>query len=282
MFESFPKPNKIQRNNLYYMKETTKELPFKKLNFNPQTFINYKYSSNVLMLMDKKRNNIDSYENKTNSFKKENRDYIFSLNLRKIKLKPLNKNRSNSQLMPKKYSIVIPSQKTTQDLMKYNMSNTHNTLLNYYHKNNRNVKVINFAKNNANENINCVLNSSDRNPNHTFNKSLINNSSGSALQNDGGLNNNTNDDGGNLLSNQYIKTNIEKTQTSSQAKKQNANMKKSKKSVELQYEAEMMNIKLPHNLKYFAEHLFKGHQIDKDSKRKTSSGRIIGNRRKFS
>jgi hypothetical protein len=48
-------------------------------------------------------------------------------------------------------------------------------------------------------------------------------------------------------------------------------MQKPKKNVELQYEAEMMNIKLPHNLKYFAEHLFKGYQIDKDSKRKTSS-----------
>ena len=114
-----------------------KRIPLKDLNFNPLSFISYKYSPKTLMLMNRKKIHLEDNENllnsKNNSPHINNEDkieYIYSINTKKIKLKPLNKSRSCSQLIPKNDDIFIPSQKTSQELINYNMSNTHNTLLN--------------------------------------------------------------------------------------------------------------------------------------------------------
>ncbi len=267
---SLSKNYKMRRNTLYSTLETNKELPFKHIIFNPQSFISHKYAGKNLLEKkiknkDNKIGNIENYENSNNTYKKDNQDFIYNLNSRKIKLKPLNKNRSSSQLIPKKYSVLMPSQKITQDLVRYNMLNTHNTLLNYYHKNKRNIKIINFVRNNAKEIIDSV-----KNQIHTYNKSSFNNSSCQVFQNDVIRNNNTNDESSNPISNLYLKTNDDKTKPSC-TKKQAANLQKSKKNIELIYESELIDKKMPHNLKYFADHLFKEYQIDKISKGKNLS-----------
>lgn len=259
---SFPKINKYYKSNiiegttLYSLKESNRDIPLKQLNFNPISFISYKYSPKTLMLMDRKRHYLDKISNNIkkndNSNIKDNREYIYSMNTRKIKLKPLSKNRSSSQLLPRNDDILIPSKKTSQDLINYNMSNTHNTLLNYCHKNNRNLKIINFIRNPGDQNY--ISNSMDQN--HSLSKSSTHL--------------NINNESTNPLSNQYIKTNIENKKTSSGKKKIISKMSKSKKKIELMYESEMFTKKLPHNLRFFANNLFKEEKNNKQNKEKST------------
>ena len=260
---SFPKINKYYKSNiiegktLYSLKESNKDIPLKQLNFNPISFISYKYSPKTLMLMDRKRNFLDKMSNNIkkndNSNIKDNREYIYSMNTRKIKLKPLNKNRSSSQLLQRNDDILIPSKKTSQDLINYNMSNTHNTLLNYCHKNNTNLKIINFIRNPSDQNY--ISNSMDQNHSLSRSSTYLN----------------INNESTNPLSNQYIKTNIENKKTSSGKKKVALKRSKSKKKIELMYEAEMFAKKLPHNLRFFADNLFKEDQNKQNKEKSTPS-----------
>lgn len=180
--------NKIHGKTLSPLKESNKTIPLKQLDFNPLSFISTKYSPKTLMLMNRKKKNLDEkFRNaKNNSVilsKKDKIDkieYIYSMNTNKIKLKPLNKNRSCSEIFQRKDDIYVPSKKTTKELIKYNMSNTHNTIFNNYHKNHRNLKIINFIRTNSFE-PNIISKSMDKSL--SIDKSL-NNNSGRISQNE--------------------------------------------------------------------------------------------------
>ena len=125
-------------------KEDSKNLQFKQLNFNPTSFFIEKYSREIPGITNNQKlfNEIVKSEKKNNNY---------NMARKKLKLKPLNMNRSNfgTNFHPKVDDIMIPSTKTTQELIDYNKANTRNTLLNYYHKNNKNMKIINFVKTNS-------------------------------------------------------------------------------------------------------------------------------------
>jgi len=131
-------------------KEENKNIHFKQLNFNPTSFFAEKYSQDIPNIINKKKiiNDIVKSDKKDNN---SNINLNNNLTRKKLKLKPLNMNRSNFSTIfhPKVDDILIPSNKTTKDLVDYNKANTHNTLLNYYHKNNRNIRIINFVKTNS-------------------------------------------------------------------------------------------------------------------------------------
>ena len=131
-------------------KEENKNINFKPLNFNPTSFFAEKYSQDIPNIINKKKiiNDIVKSDKKDNN---SNINLNNNLTSKKLKLKPLNMNRSNFSTIfhPKVDDILIPSNKTTKDLVDYNKANTHNTLLNYYHKNNRNIRIINFVKTNS-------------------------------------------------------------------------------------------------------------------------------------
>ena len=242
-------------------------IPFKSLNFNPLTFISDKYAQKTLLMMNESRMNLAEIKerNKKCNKIKDNREIIYPMNTSKIKLKPLNKNRSCSHLNSKFDDILIPSFKTTQDLINYNLSNKHNTLLNYYHKNNRNVKIIKFTKyfkdfNEYNSKNYNTVNKSDilyKNSNSVSHNDistfLNNNESLNALPS---KNSKVNNDYQKVLN----QTKITLSKTKSQ---QNINNKKAK----LDYESEILGKKLPHNLRFFHENFFGNKKKIEDIKR---------------
>ena len=260
------KENKKQGKILTPLKNKNKNIPLKELNFNPLSFISYKYSPKILMLMNRKNDNF--YHNYGNTMnKRDNKEFIYSINTNKIKLKPLNKNRSCSQLFPKKKEeIFIPSHQTTQELINYNKSSAHNTLLNYYHKNHRNLKIINFIKTNSFD-ANYISNSINKS--NSLNKSLYNNSS-SKNETITDLNK-KNDDNLNHELNKNIKIVVENKNTSTinTQKIKRRNLNKNKKNID--YESEIYSKKLPHNIRFFAEHFFKEEKKENNKTRKISS-----------
>ena len=137
---------KNNQNILIPKKEENKNVHYKKLNFNPISYFSKKYTQDINKFIKKK----NIYENITNNNRneKEIMNYNF-LTRKKYKLKPLNMNRSNFNIKInyKIDDILIPSNKTTKELIEYNKANMHNTILNFYNKNNRNLKIINFVKN---------------------------------------------------------------------------------------------------------------------------------------
>ena len=176
---------------------------------------------------------------------------------KKLKLKPLNMNRSNlvTQFHRKIDDIVIPSNKTTQELIYYNKTNSHNTLLNYYHKSNRNLKIINFIKTNSfdqNNNTNLNLSNKKFSSNESFNNNI---SISSNVQN-----NNTkieNEVQPLIKNNQKQKSILETGVQGVPLFKQRKNFRKST-SID-KYEAEILakkNIKFPRNLQYFHNRFF--------------------------
>ena len=126
-------------------KEENKNIHFKILNFNPSSYFLEKYSSEFTNGLNKKKIFIYNYRNNLKDNKTINKSNSAG---KKIKLRPININKANYRTIfqPKVGGILIPSKKTSKDLVDYNKSNAHNTLLNYYHRNNRNVKIITFVK----------------------------------------------------------------------------------------------------------------------------------------
>ena len=272
------KLNKIQGKTLSSLKESNKAIPLKQLDFNPLSFVSTKYSPKTLMLMNRKKNHIDEkFKNtKNNSVilnKNDKIEYIYSMNTNKIKLKPLNKNRSCSEIFPRKDDIFIPSKKTTKELINYNMSNTHNTIFNNYHKNHRNLKIINFIRTNSFV-PNIISKSMDKSL--SFDKSL-NNNSGRISKNEISEYINQNFDFPNHLSNIKNKNTIlDNVNISSYLQEENPiKIKKNEKKItknkttQIDYESEILLKKMPHNLKYFANNLFEEEKRLKNKKEKT-------------
>ena len=192
---------------------------------------------------------------------KENRKNIFSVNINKIKLKPLTKSSSCSQLFQRCDDICLPSNKMSQDIIKYNLSNMHNTILNYYHKNPRNQRIINFVRVNSfnpNNNPNNISNS--MNKNISLNKTSYNNSA-QLSKNEIMHNNIKNDkDSANSSSNFNIKNNVNYPNISSIPKEDNSNIrintKKNKNQKKIDYELEKIDRRYAHNLRFFSNKLF--------------------------
>ena len=275
--KNFYNKQKFQGKILSPLKGKNKNIPLKNLNFNPLSFFSYKYSPKTLMLMNLKKFNfeendnlLDSKNNNPNINNEDKIEYIYSINTKKIKLKPLHKNRSCSQLIPKKDDIFIPSQKTSQELINYNMSNTHNTLLNYYHKNHKNLKIINFIRTNS-----CEQNhlSSSMNKSASLNKSLFNNS-GLNSRNEISTHFNQNNDTFNPTS-KSMKNTIDNQNISyfpKEKKKIDGITKKTKKKnkIKIDYESEIYSKVLPHNLRFFANHFFDEEEKKQKINRKNS------------
>lgn len=267
--ESSFKKNKKQWKTFTPLRGVQKNIPFKNLNFNPMSFFINKYSPKTLMLMNRKNINYEdnlgrNEKNRTIIENKDNREYIYSMNTKKIKLKPLNKNRSCSQFLPNNEDIIIPSNETTKEIINYNKSSAHNTLLNYYHKNNRNLKVINFIKTNSFQNNNFP-NSFTKN---SLNKSLNNNSyyisknemSTNINQKSETLNQPTNEN--NPLMNLSPQPKKPKTISKINAKKlQNKNF--------IDYKLEKLSKKMPHKLSFYADYFFK----EENEKEKSTSNK---------
>jgi len=157
-------------------KEENKNIHFKPLNFNPTSFFAEKYSQDIPNIINKKKiiNDIVKSDKKDNN---SNINLNNNLTRKKLKLKPLNMNRSNFSTIfhPKVDDILIPSNKTTKDLVDYNKANTHNTLLNYYHKNNRNIRIINFVKTNSfDKNYGLNLTNKFVSSNESYNNNITN------------------------------------------------------------------------------------------------------------
>ena len=169
-------------------REENKNFKFKQLNFNPVSYFEEKYSKEDKNITNKS----NLYEHIAKSNKKENENINYNLTKKRLKLKPLNINKTNranynGQLLPKIDDILIPSNKISQELIDYNKANARNTLLNYYNKNKGNRKIINFIKTNSfiqNQNINQT------DKIDLSNESIINNNSNSI--NIPNINNNTN------------------------------------------------------------------------------------------
>ena len=262
--KNFYNKKSLQGKTLSPLKRQNTNIPFKDLNFNPLSFISYKYSPKTLMLMNRKKINLEDKENLLNSKKntpninnEDKIEYIYSINTKKIKLKPLNKNRSSSQLIPKNDDIFIPSQKTSQELINYNMSNTHNTLLNYYHKNHKNLKIINFIRTNS-----CDPNylSSSMNKSDSLNNKSIFNNSRNISRNEISTHFQNNDtfsplsktiknptDNISYFPKEYQKIGCVTTKK---------NKQKNKNRLIIDYDSEIYSKVLPHNLRFFANHFF--------------------------
>lgn len=273
--ENIFKDNKIKGKTLSPLKVPNKNISLKPLNFNPSSFVSYKYPPKTLMLMNRKKINLnDNFGNSKNiSFlnnidkDKDKREYIYCINTKKIKLKSLNKNRSCSQIFPKSDNIFFPSGQTSQDIINYNMLNTHNTILNNYHKNPTNFKIINFVKTNS---FNPNNDSITMNKNISLNRSSYNISC-HASKNEI-INNNQKFDCLNPILNIDIKNNINYPNISSVLKEENTNTKcntkKNKKKIKIDYELDMFDKKFAHNLKFFSNKLF---EEDKNKRKKTIS-----------
>ena len=272
-YDTPPKVEKVDKKEgktVSSLRKIKNNIPFKSLNFNPLAFISDKYAQKTLLMINKNRMNIGEINEKNKRNKKsnkikDNREYIYPMNTSKIKLKPLNKTKSCSHLNSKFDDILIPSFKTTQDIINYNISSKHNTLLNYYHKNNRNVKIIKFTKyfrdfNDYNNHNYNTVNKSD----------ILYKNSNSVSRNDISTFFNKNDSI-NALPSKYSKINNDNKKVLNQTKmtiskansQQNIDNKKSK----LDYEAEILGKKLPHNLRFFHDNFFKNKQKVEDIKR---------------
>lgn len=234
-------------------KEENKNIHFKQLFFNPTSYFRNKYTLNNPKIT--RKNGLFDNINKNNI--NENEKINYNLTRKKLKLKPLNMNRSNlvTQFHRKIDDIIIPSNKTTQELIYYNKTNSHNTLLNYYHKSNRNLKIINFIKTNSfdqNNNTNLNLSNKKFSSNESFNNNI---SISSNVQN-----NNTkieNEVQPLIKNNQKQKSILETGIQGVHVFKQRKNIRKST-SIE-KYEAEILakkNIKFPRNLQYFHNRFF--------------------------
>ena len=283
------KVNKIQDKTLSPLKEPNKTIPLKQIDFNPLSFISTKYSPKTLMLMNRKKKNLDEKFRKTknnsviiNKKDKDKIEYIYSMNTNKIKLKPLNRNRSCSGIFPRKDDIFIPSKKTTKELINYNMSNTHNTIFNNYHKNYRNLKIINFIRTNSFD-PNIISKSMDKSL--SLDKSL-NNNSGRISQNEISEHINRKFDPTNHLSSTKNKNTIQDNPNISSCLQEenpiiikiNDKIKKTKnKTTQIDYESEILLKKMPHNLKYFANNLFEEEKRRNNKKEKTLYKKINRN-----
>lgn len=157
-----------KKNFLMNKKEERKNIHFKELHFNPSSYFREKYSNAIPKIINKKKTSDDIVK----SSNKVNNDY--HLTRKKLKLKPLNMNRSNmgNHFHPKIDDIIIPSNKTSQELIDYNKMNSHNTNsfeqnndLNFTNKilsssesfNNINTNSFNNQNNNNQENQEKVL-----------------------------------------------------------------------------------------------------------------------------
>lgn len=279
--QKITKVDKMQGKTITSLKKIKKEIPFKSLNFNPLSFISHKYSPKTLMIMNTKKSNFLEKSRNRNNINtlnknlKDNREYIYSMNTSRIKLKPLNKNNSCSQLYTKNENILIPSYKATQDIINYNLSNTHNTLFNYYHKNNSNVKKIKIVKylNNLKE-PNHFSNSVDKS--FTSNKTLCKNSyiisqnEKSTYVNNNSLNNNEILNN-NPLTNKYIKIDNKRISYPSRhiINKLINNHNLNSNINKLDYAAEIFGKKLPHNIRFFHNHFFR--EQNKEENKKANS-----------
>ena len=264
---------KKQGKTLTPLKGPNKNIPLKELNFNPLSFISYKYSPKTLMLMNRRKANLDENLGNTKNIinKNDNREYIYSMNTKKIKLKPLYKNRSCSQIFQKNEDIIIPSHKTTQELINYNKSNAHNTLLNYYHKNHRNLKIINFIRTNSFDG-NYISNS--MNKSNSLNKSLYNNNNSIHIsKNEIFTDLNQKNDNINLESkkNNNIVLENKNISTINTQKENKINKKKPKNKINIDYESEIYSKKLPHNIRFFADHFFKDEKKENNKNGNISS-----------
>ena len=158
-------------------REENKIFKFKQLHFNPVSYFEEKYSREDKNIT----NNSNLYDHIAKSNKKENENINYNLTRKRLKLKPLNMNRTNranncEQILPKIDDILIPSNKISKELIDYNKANARNTLLNYYNKNKKNRRIINFIKTNSfiqNQNLNQI------DKTDLSNESIINNNSNS-------------------------------------------------------------------------------------------------------
>ena len=249
-----------------------KNIPLKQLNFNPLSFMPYKYPPKTFTLMNIKKIDENLRNNNTllNNLDKENRKNIFSVNINKIKLKPLTKSSSCSQLFQRCDDICFPSNKMNQDIIKYNLSNMHNTILNFYHKNPRNQRIINFVRINS-FNPNNISNniSNSMNKNISLNKTSYNDSA--QISKNDIMYNNIKIDSANSSSNLNIKNNVNYPNISSIPKDENSNIKistkKNKKQKKIDYELEMVDKRYAHNLRFFSNQLFE----DNIKRNKTAS-----------
>ena len=245
---NYLKFNEMQGKALSPIKTKNKVLPLKPLNFNPISFMSYKYSPKTLKLMNFKNLYLDKNDN-TILNKNENKEYIYSINTKRLKLKPLNKIRSCSQLFQKNDDILIPSEETSQEIIKYNLSKGHNTLLNYYHKNHKNLQIINFIKTNPYEK-NFISNS--LNKSSSLNKSLYYNT-GQISGNEISTHFNQKNDSMNPSSTRNERNSIKNNNSSSQKKKRRK---------KIDYESEMFFKKVPYNLRVFSNHFFEQEKED--------------------
>ena len=135
-----PKENIEKPNNT--IQKIRQILPFKTIQFNPfLTKNNRVINKNIF---DKNQHN------------------SYSICLNKIKLKPLKKNNSysnysslnsNSNTNKHQEKIIIPSNKISTAIQKYNMYNTHNNMI--YFNNNNKKYINNFYKNQLKKNLNA-------------------------------------------------------------------------------------------------------------------------------
>ena len=254
-------------------------MTLKPINFNPLSFISFKYPPKTLMMMDRNKIKLDGNFGKTknsntflNDLNKDSKENMRSTNTKKIKVNSLEKSKSCSYLFQRSDNYCFPSVKISQDIVKYNMSNKHNTILNYYHKNPRNLRIINFVRTNS-FNQNNISNS--MNKNISLNKSSCNNSGQISKNENSHIN--TKSDIGNSSLNINIKNNINYPNISFIPQEDNfsskINTKKNKKTKTklTDYELEMVGEKYPHNLRFFSSQLF---GEDKNKKKKKTSKKI--------
>ena len=283
--------NKMQGRTFYTSKKANKNIPLKKLIFNPKSFETYKYPPKTLNLMNRKKINLEEKvgNSKNNSIiisKKDNKEYVYSMDTRKIKLKPLNKkrqNRSCSEILSRNDDIFIPSQKTSNELINYNMSNTHNTILNNYHKNNKNLKIINFVRTNSFfPHYNC----SSIEKNIILNKSL-NNSSGPISRNEQSsqliqkndslkwelsINNKNTIEYANMSSSPIIE-NQKPNSKNKKSKSKSKSKSQSKNKNKIDYDSDVYSKKLPQNLKFFSKRFFQDNNLKNKRKNNNKDSR---------
>ena len=240
-------------------KEEKKNITFKQLSFNPISFFSQKYSPKKFN--DNNMINIYNNNNIISSDQKEDeKDKNIIIN-KKIKLKPLNRNRKNIniQFIKKNDDILIPSNKITKELIDYNLANTHNTLLNYYNKNNKNLKIFSFVKTNSFiQDKNYNLTNKYFSANDSINKNYSSNINYNTINIENNNNNKNQEDNENILK-RNIKIQKSFSQTGQILKRR---IEKRKSQIEA-YESEVIGKNVfPHNLHYFHKNFF-GNSKDK-------------------
>ena len=200
--------------------------------------------------------------------KEDEKDKNIIIN-KKIKLKPLNKNRKNIniQFIKKNDDILIPSNKITKELIDYNLANTHNTLLNYYNKNNKNLKIFSFVKTNSFiQDKNYNLTNKYFSANDSINKNYSSNINYNTINIENNNNNKNQEDNENILK-RNIKIQKSFSQTGQILKRR---IEKRKSQIEA-YESEVIGKNVfPRNLHYFHKNFF-GNSKDKNIFPKSNS-----------